>query len=190
MRIIPPSLDYWSARRTGFEDGHYTASVAGGEQLAQVLQWPAQSGTGLMKVHHLAPPEVSSLASSTLAVFESLLAQSLGHQRTSGACLYAAVLCKTLINRFTSYQAIVRGGDGEADGGLFIGKVGHGHYWIEASKAGQAFVVDITGDQFGLPPIVVAPLQDLPARYIPGDQATVDAHARELQCEIEAEMRG
>jgi len=141
-----------------------------------------------MKVHRLAPPEVSSLAISTRAVFESILTQSLGHQRTSGACLYAAVLCKTLINRFTSYQATVRGGDGEADGGLFIGKVGHGHYWIEARKGEQSFIVDITADQFGLPEVIVAPLQDLPARYVPGDQAAVEAHALELQLEIEAEL--
>ena len=141
-----------------------------------------------MEVHHLAPAELASLAASTREIFERVLAQSQGHQRTLGTCLYAAVLCSVVINRFTNLQAIVRGGDGEADGGLFIDGVGHGHYWVEAREGDQAFIVDITADQFGLPPVIVAPTDDLPARYIPGDQATVDEHAAELRHEIEAEQ--
>ncbi|MBF6043382.1 hypothetical protein HBO10_25000 [Pseudomonas sp. WS 5503] len=143
-----------------------------------------------MDVHHLAPPELARLAASSREIFEGILAQSLGHQRTLGTCLYAAVMCAAVINRFTSFQAAVRGGDGDSDGGLYIDWVGHGHYWVEATAGDQAFVVDVTADQFGLPKVVVAPLEDLPARYIPGDQKAVDEHAAELMLEIQSEQAG
>lgn len=54
----------------------------------------------------------------------------------------------------------------------------------------QAFVVDITADQFGLPPVIVAPLEDLPAGYIPGEQTSVDFAAAELRQDIERENAG
>ncbi|RMM39294.1 hypothetical protein QO021_28505 (plasmid) [Pseudomonas amygdali pv. lachrymans] len=143
-----------------------------------------------MDAHHLAPPELSRLAESSREIFESILAESLGHQRTPGTCLYATVLCAEVINRFTIFKATVRGGDGESDGGLYIERVGHGHYWVEATAGEQAFVVDVTADQFGLPKVIVAPFADLPARYIPGDQEAVDGHAAELMLEIQSELAG
>jgi hypothetical protein len=141
-----------------------------------------------MAAHHLAPPELASLAESSREIFESILAESLGHQRTLGTCLYAAVLCAEVINRFTNFQATVRGGDGELDGGLFIYLIGHGHYWVEATAGEQAFVIDVTADQFGLPKVIVAPFADLPARYIPGDQEAVDGHAAEVMLEIQSKQ--
>lgn len=143
-----------------------------------------------MTLHHKAPVDLARMAIHTRELFEGLLGNALGHQQTLGTCLYASVLCTVIINKFTDATAVVRGGDGEADGGLFIDWVGHGHYWVEAQIGDEVFVVDITADQFGLPKVIVSPLDDLPARYIPGDQPGVDEAATELRLEIEAESAG
>lgn len=134
--------------------------------------------------------ELVQIAKDARRTFDVVLAQSLGHQRTAGTCLYAAVLCSLLINRFTAGRASVRGGDGQGDGGLFVDGTGHGHYWVEVETGADSLVVDITGDQFGLPPVTVAPLSALPAKYLPGNQSLVDGHAAQLLMDIEAEQRG
>lgn len=140
-------------------------------------------------IHETAPTEIVNIALSTRESFSTVLEQSLGHQRTMGACLYAAVLCSKLICRFTSAEAIVRGGDGSGDGGLFIQNTGYGHYWVEARIGQLVLVVDITADQFGLPAVIVAPTSETPAQYIVGDQGTVNQHVGDLLREIEADAR-
>lgn len=128
--------------------------------------------------------DIETVAASARKIFEASLAQCLGHQDTIGTCLFGAVLCAKMINQFTAAIAIVRGGDGESDGGLFIGAVGYGHYWVEAETADSTFVIDVTGDQFGLEPVVVALAADCPATYVPGCQETVDRHIRETLPEL------
>lgn len=127
------------------------------------------------------------VVTSARKVFETSLQASLGHQRTNGSCLYGVILCECLIRRFTDGQPAIRGGDGVADGGLFKNGVGYGHYWIEVALHGETLIVDITGDQFGLDPVVVAQIENTPAEYRPGCQVRVDAHVRQLQDEIQAE---
>lgn len=145
---------------------------------------PAREG-----IHEKAPAEIVSIAVSTRESFNTMLEQSLGHKRTIGTCIYAAVLCSKLICRFTSAEAIVRGGDGSGDGGLFVNGTGHGHYWVEARVDQLVLVVDITADQFGLPSVIIAPAGETPAQYIVGDQATVNLHVADLLREIEADAR-
>lgn len=120
--------------------------------------------------------DVTKLVSDARGMFVRLLETSLSHSNTKGTCLYAVILCSTLINRFTEHTAKIRGGDGVNDGGLFIGPAGHGHYWVEIDVCGTPYVVDITADQFGLPPVIIAEYSSLPARYVPGAQETVDSH--------------
>jgi len=120
--------------------------------------------------------EVTRLVTEAREMFVRLLEISLSRSNTKGTCLYAVILCSTLINKFTEHPARIRGGDGLNDGGLFIGSVGHGHYWVEMDVCGTPYVVDITADQFGLSPVVIADYPNLPARYEPGNQATVDSH--------------
>lgn len=120
--------------------------------------------------------EVATLVSDARGMFVRLLETSLSHTNTKGTCLYAVILCSTLINRFTEHTARIRGGDGINDGGIFIGPVGHGHYWVEIEVGGTPCVIDITADQFGLPPLIFAEYSSLPARYEPGTQETVDSH--------------
>lgn len=124
--------------------------------------------------------DIYTVATSARKIFAASLTKCLGHQDTKGSCLFGAALCAKMINQFTSATAIIRGGDGELDGGLYIDGVGHGHYWVEANTSDSTFVIDVTGDQFGLDPVVVAEVGDRPAQYIPGCQETVNRHVREL----------
>lgn len=127
------------------------------------------------------PEKLLSLVSYTREVYVRLLDSALGAPETAGACFYACVLLQTTVNRFSDYRAVVRGGDGHLDGGYtdFAGRR-HGHYWVEARAADQrAWVLDITADQFGGPAVTVLPLGYSTPRYLPGDQAAVDAHLRE-----------
>jgi hypothetical protein len=123
--------------------------------------------------------DIATVADSARRIFEASLAQCLGHQNTKGTCLFGAVLCAKMLNKFSEATAVIRGGDGESDGGIFIGGVGHGHYWVEAKTMDSTFVIDVTGDQFGLDPVVVALTVDCPGTYIPGCQETVDRHVLE-----------
>ncbi|MEG1347692.1 MAG: hypothetical protein RSD49_06520 [Hafnia sp.] len=129
--------------------------------------------------------ELKAIATHTRMTLEAMLTQSLGHHETTGACLYASFLCHALISKFTSASAIIRGGDGLQDGGVFVGDRGYGHYWVEATHEDATYVIDISADQFGLEQVIVAPIGALPARYIPGNQRVIDGHVRDLKKDIE-----
>ena len=61
----------------------------------------------------------------------------------------------------------------------------YGHYWVDAQIEGEGdFVVDITADQFGHPPVMVIPGLDAVTIYRPGRQDLVDAAAEELAGEL------
>lgn len=126
--------------------------------------------------------ELLELVRNTRELYEQILAQSIDTRETAGTCFYACVLLYTAIRKFTPFSVTVRGGDGIRDGGYldFSGRR-HGHYWLEVVQpdGAQAWVVDLTADQFGGPPVTVLPLQFSRPRYVPGDQATVDAHVLE-----------
>lgn len=125
-------------------------------------------------------PTLEEVARDMRGVFERMLAQSIGTTKTAGSCFYASLLLLNTIQRFCDAQARMRGGDGLLDGG-YVDALGrsHGHYWIEARNAdGQAWVVDITSDQFGGPDLLVEPLQNTVHQYRPGDQKTVDEHVQ------------
>lgn len=127
------------------------------------------------------PPSLTGLASTTRSLYERLLLESIGSSATRGSCLYAAILLQSLVEKFLPMTARVRGGDGHADGG-FVATDGsrHGHYWIEVtcSQSREAWVVDITADQFGEPAVRVLPLNQA-SQYVPGDQDLVDEHVRD-----------
>lgn len=120
-------------------------------------------------------------------MYESMLHSSLGHERTNGTCLYAAILCEALLRKFAALDPLIRGGDGKEDGGLVIDGVPHGHYWVEVEYQGGIHVVDITADQFGLDAMVFAPKDSISAHYVAGDQATVDAHVQDMRNKIKEE---
>lgn len=132
--------------------------------------------------------EVTRLVAEAREMFVRLLERSLRHSNTKGTCLYAVILCSTLINKFTEHTARIRGGDGLNDGGLFIDNVGHGHYWVEMDVCGTPYIVDITADQFGLSPVIIADYSSLPARYEPGTQEIVDSHVEGEMSSMKSEQ--
>jgi hypothetical protein len=102
--------------------------------------------------------QITDLATSARNAFLACLNAS-NIQGTAGSCLYGAVLVQGLIRYFTPHQATVRGGNGGNEGFRDSNGLWHGHYWVEVSnRLGKAYVVDITGDQFGDQGVSVAPL--------------------------------
>jgi hypothetical protein len=132
-------------------------------------------------------PSLTEVVVSGRRIHETVLATALGSTNTEGSCFYACLLLRESINRFTWFRAIVRGGDGVTAG--FRDRTGtlRAHYWLEAEpdpehleacETAEVLTVDITGDQFGAPPVVMVPVSASSAQYIPGDQAEVDEHVR------------
>ena len=124
--------------------------------------------------------ELYHLASRLRQVFQGILLATTPTGQTAGTCAYATLLLKLMIEQFTPYRAIPRGGDGLADGGYFDASGrGHGHYWLEVLTDDGDYIIDITADQFGeLPVLVVNAVAN--SNYIPGDQKLVDSHLEEL----------
>lgn len=123
--------------------------------------------------------ELYTFAQDCRKLFLAVLAESIGHGAVAGSCLYAAVLVAFTAHRFLPLRTVVRGGDGEGDGGYKApGGALKGHYWVEAwtPHGAERWVVDITADQFGGEACVVIPLEQSREQYIPGDQATVNQH--------------
>ncbi len=115
---------------------------------------------------------------NTRELHERLLKLSVGHRDTKDSCAFAAYLLDISVKKWLpQVQSIVRGGDGDADGGFFdaAGK-GHGHYWVELDDGTDRWVADITADQFGEVPIVLMKLANTRSRYVPGDEANVAEH--------------
>ncbi|WP_258814597.1 hypothetical protein [Klebsiella pneumoniae] len=79
-------------------------------------------------------------------------------------------------------SAVIRGGDGKSDGGLFTMYGGFGHYWCEISNNDEFHIVDISADQFGFEGVIVKNIKEVEGwpRYIPGNQDVVNAGVEEL----------
>jgi len=128
--------------------------------------------------------KIRELATSVRQIFMAILADCNAGSSTKGSCAHATFLIWQCFEKFTSYQCILCGGDGAEDG-AYIDAFGnrHGHYWLQVEADTGAFIVDITADQFGGPPVVVLPLHSND-QYMPGDQALVDEHFNQLSAEI------
>jgi len=134
------------------------------------------------------PAELLPTLESLRAVYSDALKQHLGKQQTAGTCLYAAILVETAVRQWLPrLEAVIRGGDGYEDGGYFsaAGK-GHGHYWVEVDDGRRTWLADISGDQFGRPPVQLLLLSDVRTQYVAGTQRTVDQHVSEMLEEIDS----
>lgn len=132
-------------------------------------------------------PDVTRLAGIARAARAGLefALQSSGFTGVAGACMHGSILCREMLGRWWHGGAVIRGGDGEGDGGYFDAHGrGHGHYWVEASSANGRWVIDVTADQFGGPPVVIMSLAAARARYQPGVQSLVDIAATEVCSEL------
>lgn len=128
--------------------------------------------------------DVRDLTQKNRDLFMVLLNKSIQTDDTVGSCLYAAFMCSTVLSKFTQAEISIRGGDGEGDGGLFVDGASRGHYWLEADIQGDKYVVDITADQFGLPPVIVERLEVMSQIYVPGCQETVNEHVLNMMKEM------
>lgn len=127
---------------------------------------------------------VRDMTQSNRDLFVNLLRQSIKTVDTVGSCLYAAFMCSQILGKFTQAEITIRGGDGKGDGGLVVDGVARGHYWLEADIQGDKYIVDITADQFGLPPVIVESIEVMGQIYVPGDQQVVNDHVLVMKKEI------
>ena len=105
-----------------------------------------------------------------------------GIHETRGSCLYACIIIVKLLAKFIDCSPIIRGGNGEGDGG-YLGQNNrmYGHYWVEVKYLDVDYIIDITADQFGDQDFIITELNSKKARfYIKGDQEIVDSHV--LSC--------
>lgn len=109
---------------------------------------------------------------------ELALHSAISTRDTTGTCLYGSILVKTAVEQwFKDFTAVIRGGSPDESPGLgcFDGRLWRGHYWVELQRDGvPVWVVDITADQFGFPPVRILPFPDAMQNYNAGDQRHVD----------------
>lgn len=106
---------------------------------------------------------------------------------TAGSCMYASILLSKMIDLYAGWECSrIRGGSGRGSGGYTdVRGVQRGHYWVEAkADDGEVYVLDITADQFGGPPLVVVPADKSRATYRPGDQEEVDEHVAQMMSSL------
>lgn len=126
------------------------------------------------------------LARDARMIHEALLMRAAGSPHTKGSCMYACILLQSMIEQFGNCASQIKGGNGQGDGG-FIDRTGamHGHYWVEAQTHDGLIVIDITADQFGEEPVVLAKAQQA-LQYVPGSQTVIDDHVSLMLEEIGA----
>ena len=121
-----------------------------------------------------------------------LLSHSLGTGATEGACLHAAYLVRESLPILVPGASVaVKGGAGGKAGGCrdSAGLV-RGHYWNQVTLPDHTtWLVDVTADQFGLPPTICEPLDRSQHTHRPGDQVLVDAHVAELAASLPGAAR-
>lgn len=105
-----------------------------------------------------------------------------------GHCLGSAVLCNTMLTRWSNFKAVVKGGDGlEAGGYLDVTGTVQGHYWNEVSTPGGTFIFDLVANRFeGAAPLSIYHIEEPPAKlWIPGDQVKTDLYVELFNIELQ-----
>lgn len=106
---------------------------------------------------------------------------------TAGSCMYASILLSKTLNLYAGWEcSVIRGGPGRGDGGYTDARgIQRGHYWVEATdNDGEIYVLDITADQFGGPPVVAVPADKARMTYRPGDQDEVEEHVGQMMTSL------
>lgn len=121
-------------------------------------------------------------------VFVRSLEDALKDQDTTNTCAFACALLYVSLSKFLNVEVAFQGGGGSGTGYLDSSDVTHGHYWLKAicRNTQEAWVIDITADQFGGPPVVVQRVADSLSNYIPGDQRTVDENMSQVLSQLGA----
>lgn len=87
---------------------------------------------------------INDVATEARALLNGILADC-DTDDTTGTCLFASLLLARLAHS-KGLSAVIRGGDGKSDGGLFTMYGGFGHYWCEISNNDEFHIVDISAD--------------------------------------------
>ncbi len=103
----------------------------------------------------MSPELVSDIARVAHEKLLSILTEC-GIEKTAGTCLFASYLVCYLA-KTKGLDAVVRGGNGADDGGIFIECGGFGHYWCELNFEEVQYYIDITSEQFGFHPYWICP---------------------------------
>jgi hypothetical protein len=91
--------------------------------------------------------------------------------QVAGSCAFAAYLADLQVKKsLPQMSSCVRAGDGETTGFFDAAGNSHAHYWVEIDDGNERFVADIAADLFGGEPIIVLPLVDAAAFYVPADE--------------------
>lgn len=124
--------------------------------------------------------KILEMATEIRSMFINMLKDSMKTDATQGSCAFACFFAKNVFDRFTDYQTAYRGGDGNGDGGYIDSDgIHHGHYWLNIQTATEAYIVDITADQFGADPVTVLPLSKA-QHYVSGCQEIIEDHFTDL----------
>lgn len=113
-----------------------------------------------------------------------------GTRVSAGSCLHATLLFGLTWNKFGAGGAWIQGGDGDQEMGALdaIGRW-QGHYWCVVDLASGRFIVDITADQFGYPPVRVLQHAEAAGRwYRAGRQDLVDEAVADLAASLGVEL--
>lgn len=107
----------------------------------------------------MSPELVSGIARVAHEKLLSVLTEC-GTKKTKGTCLFASYLVCYLA-KTKGLDAVVRGGNGADDGGIFTESGGFGHYWCELNFEEVQYYIDITSEQFGFHPYIVKRVNDI-----------------------------
>ncbi|MEM6664606.1 MAG: hypothetical protein AAF666_20785 [Pseudomonadota bacterium] len=88
---------------------------------------------------------------------------------SAGTCQTTSLFLQQAMDRAGIRAAVLQGNDPDGAEGFLLGGVWHGHAWVEAG----GYILDISGDQFGLPPTHVEPVGC--GRYRAGSDTAGDA---------------
>jgi len=126
------------------------------------------------------PPSLPEIVREARSIHERFLKAAIHTRRTTGTCLYAAILLASIVRKFGALERVLIRGGGQGDGG-YRDKHGvlRGHYWVETHDHGRVTVIDITADQFGGDPVTILD-QSQAFDYIPGRQEEIDNHVNEI----------
>lgn len=90
--------------------------------------------------------EIEGLVRENQALFDRVLKIS-GLKSRENSCYYASCFIGSFLDKFSNLENICICGGG-TESGVKVNDEWKGHYWIEAEKDNNTYVIDITIDQF------------------------------------------
>ncbi|WP_319825504.1 transglutaminase domain-containing protein [Thalassovita sp.] len=73
---------------------------------------------------------------------------------SQGTCGRSSLFLREVLRAEGLMAEFVAGSPSEGQEGYWLGGAWHGHAWVEV----EGWIVDVTADQFGAPPVIVSPV--------------------------------